>query len=64
LEPGEELRKVRPLIEISHTDTHISALVRLYEAGESMARLVNDRGETVGLVTAQALTDPLFRGER
>jgi CBS domain containing-hemolysin-like protein len=64
LEQGDELRKVRPLIDIPHTETHISALVKLYEAGETMARLVDHNGATVGLVTADALADPLFRGER
>jgi CBS domain containing-hemolysin-like protein len=64
LEPGDELRKVRRLIDIPHTDTHISALVKLYEAGEAMGRLVDHRGETIGIVTAEALTEPLFRGER
>jgi putative hemolysin len=64
LESGDELRKVRPLIDIPHSETHISALVKLYEAGETMARLVDQSGGTVGLVTAQALTEPLFRGER
>jgi CBS domain containing-hemolysin-like protein len=38
--------------------------VRLFEAGETMARLVDHSGGTVGLVTARALTEPLFRGER
>jgi CBS domain containing-hemolysin-like protein len=64
VDPGDELRKVRPLIDIPHTETHISALVKLYEAGETMARLVDQSGGTVGLVTARALTEPLFRGER
>ncbi len=64
LESGEDLRKVRPLIDVLHTETHISALVKLYEAGETMARLVDQNGGTVGLVTADALTEPLFRGER
>ncbi len=64
LEEGDELRKVRPLIDIAHTETHISALVKLYEAGETMARLVDQNGGAVGLVTADALTEPLFRGER
>jgi len=41
----------------SHTDARelVNALVKLYEADETMARLVDARGETVGLVTAQAL---------
>lgn len=64
LDGGDALRKVRPLIEIAHTETHISALMKLHEADETMARLVDARGETIGLVTAQALTEPLFRGER
>jgi putative hemolysin len=64
LEEGDEVRSVHPLIDIPYHEPHIVALVRLHEAGETMARLVDPAGQVVGLVTAHWLREPLFRGER
>jgi CBS domain containing-hemolysin-like protein len=64
LDDSEEIRKVRPLIDIPSHEPHIAALVRLHESGESMGRLLDVAGQVVGIVTAASLSEPLFRGER
>ena len=62
LDPSDELRPVRPLLRISHTDTHISALTRMHSAGESLAEVVDSDGKTIGILTARRLREPLLRG--
>ncbi len=64
LDPRNEVLAVHPLLELNHRESHISALFRLRAAGEPMARVVNDRGETVGIVTDRKLGEPLLRGGR
>ena len=64
LQAGDEVLDVRPLIAIPLAQPHIVALVRLHETGESMARLVDEQGETVGVITDRKLSEPLFGGER
>ena len=59
---AKTIEQVRPLMEISHTDSHIAALIRLQSEREMLARVVDPQGETVGLITAGRLTKPLFRG--
>jgi putative hemolysin len=50
---------IRPLLELNEGCTHLAALVRLESAGESLARVVNAEGETLGLATAEGLRAPL-----
>ena len=64
LQPSDVVHDVRPLIAIPLSQPHIVALVRLHEAGQSMARLVDEQGETVGVITDHKLSEPLFGGER
>jgi putative hemolysin len=59
LSDGEELGPVRPLLEIRDDCTHLAALVRLQSAGEGLARVVDARGETIGVVTLERLRAPL-----
>jgi CBS domain containing-hemolysin-like protein len=54
--------KARPLLEISAATTQVAALMCMQDAGESLARVVNASGETVGIVTVEQLYEPLFRG--
>jgi CBS domain containing-hemolysin-like protein len=56
--PG--LSPLRPLLEIRQTSTHLAALMRLESANESLARVVNTRGETLGIVTTERLQEPLL----
>jgi len=62
LEPEDAELKPRPLITISHAQSHLAALMKLQNAHETIARVANEKDETVGLVTLRHLADPLFRG--
>ena len=64
LSESPEIGPVRPLLEVPAEEAHIVALMRLESAGESLARVVDDQGRTVGIVTARQLREPLFRGGR
>lgn len=64
MDPRHDVLPVRPLSDIHHKSTHISALFALRASGEPMARVVDDRGNTVGIVTDRRLGEPLFRGGR
>lgn len=59
---SETVGEVRPLPAVLQSDTHLAALIKLQIAGESMARVVDGEGETVGLVTLRQLTEPMVRG--
>ena len=62
LQPSDELGPVRPFLEIPHTDTHIDALMRMHSAAESLAQVVDAEGRPLGILTADRLREPLFRG--
>jgi CBS domain containing-hemolysin-like protein len=64
LAPSDQLGPVRPLLEIPHTARHIEALMRMQSAQESIAQVVDAQGETLGLVTARRLREPLFGAGR
>lgn len=64
LSTDEGIRPLRPLIDVPASDTHIAALMRMHNAGESIARVVDTQGKTVGLLTAATLRAPLFSGGR
>jgi putative hemolysin len=59
LNDAPQLSPLRPLLELGEESTHLAALVRMESAGESLARVVNARGETLGLATAERLRAPL-----
>jgi CBS domain containing-hemolysin-like protein len=56
-----ELGPLRPLLEIRDTSTLLAVLTRLESANESLAAVVNARGETIGIVTTRRLREPLLR---
>lgn len=62
LDPCEGLGPVRPFLEVSSTDTHIEALLRMQAAGESLAKVVDADGNTVGILTAGRLRENIFHG--
>lgn len=64
LSEGKEVGPLRELLEISHDTPHVAALMRMQSAKESLARVVGAAGETLGIVTADRLREPLFRGGR
>lgn len=61
LAPGEELAPLRPLMPFRGDETHLGALVRMQNARESLAQVVDAQGTTIGVVSAARLRAPLFR---
>lgn len=57
-----EFSSMRPLIEISQNEPHIDALVKMENASESMARVVDATGHAIGIITDRNLRRPLFFG--
>ncbi|MGO9107794.1 MAG: CNNM domain-containing protein [Thermoguttaceae bacterium] len=60
LHEGEDLAPIRPLPEVRDDSNHLAALMRLESTGDSLARVVNAHGETVGIVALERLREPLF----
>ncbi len=60
LHEGDGLAPVRPMPEVRDDSSHLAALMRLESSGDSLARVVNARGETVGIVSLERLREPLF----
>ncbi len=60
LHEGDDLAPIRPLPELRDDSSHLAALMRLESSGDSLARVVNARGEIVGIVTLERLREPLF----
>jgi len=61
---SSELGPIRRLLEIAAETTHVSALMRMHSANEDLALIVDSRGESIGIITTDRLTAPLFRGGR
>jgi CBS domain containing-hemolysin-like protein len=53
---------IRPLVEVPAGDSYLSALMRLETSNESLGRVTNAQGQTLGFLTARHLSEPLFRG--
>jgi CBS domain containing-hemolysin-like protein len=52
---------VRPLMQVSSTDTHVAALLALETNKETLAKVTDSQGTVVGLLYAEQLNEPLFR---
>jgi len=60
----DELEPMHPLVEISAETTHLDAVIRLQSARESLACVVDARGETIGVVSIDRLREPLLPSRR
>ncbi len=60
LETSSDATPVRPLLEIAAADMHLTALTKLEDAEEPLARVLDAAGKTIGLVTAKALRESLL----
>lgn len=60
----DELGPCHPLLEIPASTSHVAALMRLQSARESLAKVVDAGGQTLGIVTVDRLHEPLFRAGR
>jgi magnesium and cobalt exporter, CNNM family len=61
LAASDSIDTYRELPELAATESHIAALIQMQTSKEELARVVDDKGVTIGLLYASALTDPLFR---
>lgn len=61
LDGRDTISRVRPLPEIRKGESHLDALLRMQSEKEELARVIDENGETVGLLYAETLTAPLLR---
>jgi len=64
LSGSDEVGPVHRLLEIPESITHLNALTRMQTADESLAAVVDSRGEMIGIVTADELREPLLGSGR
>jgi CBS domain containing-hemolysin-like protein len=60
LHSSDDLAPLRPLQALPEETSHLAALMRLESSGDSLACVVNARGETLGIITLERLREPLF----
>ncbi len=60
LNTGNWRDATRPLIAIRHDESHLIALVRLYNRAETLGEVVDGTGKTIGVVAADDLLEPLL----
>ena len=58
----KELAKVRPLMEIQASELVGEAVLQMQSTRQPLAKVVNDSGVTIGLLTLDQLTNPLLEG--
>ncbi len=61
LSEGETLAPIRPFLTFEEDTSHLTALVRMQTARETLALATDSQGATVGLVSAARLRTPLFQ---
>ena len=55
--------QVHPVLKIQANEPYIAALMRLEAAGKPLGVVVDKDDRTIGFVTAEQLSEPLFRGK-
>ena len=53
---------LNPLLEISASESYGEAIMQLQSSGESMAKIVDQTGNCLGIITMDALMSPLLGG--
>lgn len=61
LSASPEVEPLRPLTSIPADETPLTALIRLHSARENLARVIDDRGQTIGILSAAQLRRRLLR---
>ena len=51
---------LNPLVEIRAESSHGEAIMQMQTSGEQIARVIDERGQTLGVVTLDALTAPML----
>lgn len=59
---NQRVEEVRPMLKIRASQTHIDALIQMQNSRESLAQVVDEAGNTVGLLNNHRLIEALFRG--
>ncbi len=62
LDGNPRVEEVRPMLKIRSSQTHIDALIQMQNSRESLAQVVDDDGNLVGLLNNHRLIEALFRG--
>lgn len=64
-EAAEEptIQEVLPMLDIQHTETQIAALIRMQTARAMLARVVDERGKTIGILSGRQLSESLFHSD-
>lgn len=57
------IRRVRKLNAIQSTELYGEALIQMQTGSETMMKVVNSQGITVGLITLDQLTNPMLKGQ-
>ena len=63
LQQEKNIAKVRPLIAIDKSKTLIDALMTMRSRRETLAQVVDDDGQMLGLLNTRGLIESVFRGE-
>jgi CBS domain containing-hemolysin-like protein len=53
------LQAVRPLARVRHTDSHLSAIVKMQTSGDSLAEIIDINGRAASIVSMTRLMQPL-----
>ncbi len=61
MQPGDSIDTSRQLLEIPRTESPISTLMRMQSNQESVARIIDDQAQTIGVIDARLLLDSLLR---
>ncbi|MFC1758417.1 CNNM domain-containing protein [Planctomycetota bacterium] len=56
----DDVRECRPFPEVAPTQSPLSVMRRLQSERESLARVIDENGKTVGIVALQSLTDAVW----
>ncbi len=62
LDDSSDRLPVREMMEFARKENHLSVLMKMQTARQTLARVVDDERNTIGIITVEQLTTPLFRG--
>jgi len=61
--PKKPIRRIRKIPEIKSSELYGEALIQMQSGPETMMKVVNPLGQTIGLVTLDQLTNPMLQGQ-
>ncbi|MBN2475111.1 MAG: DUF21 domain-containing protein [Pirellulales bacterium] len=63
LSKKNEVGPLYPMLDIADDTSHVAALTQMQSANESLARVVNAKGQTAGVITVDRLRETLFHSD-